>query len=92
MVGRPTPNAYAARSWVVIFVIVTAGNLVVAIAENGKATAGRVALAIATGIVIASGIVLGGPWLKRRDESARALWIAALLVVVVLAFLGARLV
>ena len=82
---------HVARNWLTIFAIASAVSLVVAITEHGKTTVGYVAWAVASGVVLASGITFGSAWLKGRGDRTRApFWIVALLIIVLLAFLGAR--
>ena len=80
-----------ARSWTIVFLTAAGLSLLVLIAEHEKVTAEYFVWAVATGLVLASGIVLGGSWLKGKTNRTRAFWIGALLIVVAAAFAGARL-
>jgi hypothetical protein len=81
---------HVARNWLTIFAIAAAISLVVAITEHGKTTVGYVAWAVASGVVLASGITFGGARLKGRGDARAPFWIVALVIIVLLAFLGAR--
>lgn len=88
-------SASVRQRWLITFVAVLTVNSLIGIGEHGKVTANDVVFGVGLGLSLASGVVFGRPWLDRRAQRQRAsaIWpVVLLVVVVVVCFVGARLV
>ena len=88
-------NGDSRLRWLAIVVAAVVVSLAIDIGEHGKVTAGDLVFTIGLGLSVASGVVLGTPWLTKRAHRRRAItmWaIVAVVLIIVASFAGARLV
>jgi hypothetical protein len=83
-------NAEHRRDWIIIFVTVIVVGLIIDLFTHGRLTIGGIVEVLLEAAVLASGILFGGAWLKKRQPGGRRLVIWMVLCVTIGAFVLAR--